>query len=82
MFEKGNKLSTGRPKGSVNKSTLLKNFLISLLYEKQSELKAMNAKELLKPIASLLPKESKIDLNSGDINITINKTTDCDKPSS
>ena len=64
----------GRPKGSQNKDTILRNYLIDLLYRKQDELEGMSAKELLKPIARLLPNKLDINVDHKSLIVNINKT--------
>ena len=76
MFEKGNTLGKGRPKGSHNKATLLKKYLIQLLLNKKDELKGLTAKELLKNIAPLLPKEQTIHQDTEPITINIDTKKD------
>ena len=74
-FEKGNTHSRGRPKGSKNNATLLKNYLVNLLLNKKSELEKMNAKELLKNVSGLLPKEQTVHTDQAPIAINISKLT-------
>ena len=75
MFVKGKSGNPdGRPKGSVNKDTILRNYLIDLLYRKSDELEGMSAKELLKPIARLLPNKLDINVDHKQLIVNINKT--------
>ena len=76
MFQKGNKLSKGRPKGSFNEATKLKNYLVKLLLNNKEALKAINPKELLRCIAPLLPKEQTIHQDTEPITINIDTKKD------
>ena len=71
MFVKGNKLGRGRPKGSFNDATRLKNYLIKLLLSNKAALKKMKSTEMLRIIAPLLPKEQTIHQNTEPITINI-----------
>ena len=75
MFKKGESGNPkGRKPGSHNKDTILRNYLIDLLYRKQDELEGMSAKELLKPIARLLPNKLDINVDHKQLIVNINKT--------
>lgn len=76
MFEKGNKLSRGRPKGSFNDATRLKNYLIKLLLRNKVALMKISSKEMLRIIAPLLPKEQTIHQNTEPITINIDTKKD------
>ena len=63
-FEKGNKKGVGRPKGSKNQFTLLKQRLYDVLIHRFGEFhdeKRLTTSELFRGMVALLPKEMKID---------------------
>lgn len=76
MFKKGNKHGKGRPKGSFNDATRLKNYLVKLLLNNKQALKDINPKELLRCIAPLLPKEQTIHQDTEPITINIDTKRD------
>ena len=76
MFTKGNKYGKGRPKGSFNDATKLKNYLVRLLLNNKQALKDINPKELLRCIAPLLPKEQTIHQDTEPITINIDTKKD------
>ena len=76
MFTKGNTYGKGRPKGSFNDATKLKNYLVRLLLSNKQALKAINPKELLRCIAPLLPKEQTIHQDTEPITINIDTKKD------
>ena len=76
-FEKGNTLGTkGRPKGILNKATILKNLLITEILSRKKEFKDIKTKELIKYIAPLLPKEQTIHQDTEPITINIDTKKD------
>ena len=76
MFQKGNKLGKGRPKGSFNEATKLKNYLVKLLLNNKAALQKIAPRELLKCIAPLLPKEQTIHQDTEPITINIDTKKD------
>ena len=75
LFTKGN---PGRPKGTLNKSTELKNKLVQLvntMVDDGTLIDKVEVKDILKATASLLPKEQTVHHNTEPIriNITTNK---------
>ena len=76
-FQKGNKLGTGRPKGSKNKAHVLKDLLLSLCLtpKMQKAIRELDAEQLLKYVAPMLPKEQTVHQDTSPIQINIDKST-------
>lgn len=78
-FIKGNKFSHGRPKGSRNRSTVLKHELVEICLTALNEgnlLKDVGIRDILKVTAPLLPKEQTIHQDQSPITIQI----ECKEP--
>lgn len=65
MFEKGNKLGQGRPKGAKNTLPLIRDKLFGILLkriQKDSKLESVDTSTLIKFVASSLPKDMSLSV--------------------
>jgi hypothetical protein len=66
MFEKGNKLSQGRPKGAKNTLPLIRDKLFAILLQRiknDKKLESVDTATLVKFVASSLPKDMSLAIS-------------------